>query len=98
MSLFSKRKKRPKSNSDELTVKRTEISSDGEKIEGIYGEDEPVPVNKRYKRAAFFVGISKYNGVFPVFYGYDVCVFLGDNRGKLQIYNKRHESEDPHGY
>ena len=60
MSLFSKRKKRPGSSSDELTVKRTEISSDGEKIEGIYGEDEPAPVNKRYKRAAVFVGISKY--------------------------------------
>ncbi|MBQ7699920.1 MAG: hypothetical protein IJT49_06220 [Clostridia bacterium] len=60
MSLFSKRKKRPDRSSDELTVKRTEISSDGEKIEGIYGEDEPAPVNKRYKRAAVAVGISKY--------------------------------------
>lgn len=86
MSLFSKRKKRPKSNSDELTVKRTEISSDGEKIEGIYGEDEPVPVNKRYKRAAFFVGISKYIVITVFFLFFMAMTFVYSSEITVENY------------
>ncbi len=60
MSLFFKRKKHPKNNSDELVEKKTEISSGGEAVEGLYGDDAPAPVNRRYKRAAVITGISKY--------------------------------------
>ncbi len=60
MSLFFKKKKQNRNNSDELVEKRTEISSGGDAVEGLYGDDMPAPVNKRYKRAAVVVGISKY--------------------------------------
>ena len=60
MSLFFKKKKQNRKNSDELVEKRTEISSGGDAVEGLYGDDMPAPVNKRYKRAAVVVGISKY--------------------------------------
>ena len=67
MSLFFKKKKRNTNNEGELVERRTEISSGGEAVEGLYGEDTPAPVNKRYKRAAVFVGISKYIALTALF-------------------------------
>ena len=67
MSLFFKKKKRNTNNEGELVERRTEISSGGEAVEGLYGEDAPAPVNKRYKRAAVFVGISKYIALTALF-------------------------------
>lgn len=86
MSLFSKRKKRPKNTSDELTVKRTEISSGGEKIEGIYGEDETERVNKRYKRASVAVGISKYIVITVFFLFFMAMTFVYSSEITVENY------------
>ena len=92
MSLFFKRKNRKKSSSDELAVRRTGVSSEGEKIEGIYGEEEQAPVNKRYKRAAVAVGISKYIviTVFFLFFMAMTFVYSSD----LTVENYRYILKD----
>lgn len=76
MSLFSKRKKTKKNFSDELTVKRTEINSGGEKIESVYGQEEQTPVNKRYKRASAVVGLLKYIIITVFFLFFMIMTFV----------------------
>lgn len=86
MSIFSKRKKRPKNNRDELVVKRTEAGSGGEKIEGVYKDDEPAPVNKRYKRAAVAVGISKYIVITAFFLFFMAMTFVYSSEITVENY------------
>ncbi len=86
MSLFFKKKKRRDSQSDELTVKRTEISSGGEKIEGLYDDDEQAPVNKRFKRAAVVVGISKYIVITALFMFFMTMTFVYSSEITVENY------------
>ena len=86
MSLFSKRKRRPKNNADELTVKRSEVSSGGEKIEGVYENDGQPQVNKRYKRAAVAVGISKYIVITVFFLFFMAMTFVYSSEITIENY------------
>ena len=60
MSLFFKRKKRPLNRRDELMSVSAGSDSGGESVQGIYVEEEPERINRRYKHASVAVGITKY--------------------------------------
>ena len=86
MSLFSKKNKKKKSNSDELTIKRSEVSSGGEKIEGVYENDGQPQVNKRYKRAAVAVGVSKYIVITVFFLFFMAMTFVYSSEITVENY------------
>ena len=89
MSLFFKKKKRPKNQSDEIVENREEVRSGGEAVEGLYGDDAPAPVNKRYKRASVVVGILKYITLTALFIFFMSMTFVYSSQITVENYKDR---------